>query len=277
MITSCAPVCMSCDMLLLEKRCPIDQNAKSAWEPGDLDKMFEHLISDEIASKYPVTILSRDPWVVTLDDVVSEEEAERLIGLGAKQGYERSEDVGALQPDGSYGSVVSEGRTSSNAWCLDACYNDRLALKVTERLSELTMIDDKHSEYLQLLRYEPGEFYEVSLCVLWSSDLYLQRILNPISRKYCLLVVIQNHHDYIYHNIDNQQGVRILTSYLYLNDVEAGGGTMFSSLNITVMPKRGRALFWPSVLNDKPNEKDRRTNHEGTPNHRFFHYNLFFA
>ncbi len=138
--------------------------------------MFEHLISDEIASKYPVTILSRDPWVVTLDDVVSEEEAARLIELGAKQGYERSEDVGALQPDGSYGSVVSEGRTSSNAWCLDDCYKDRLALKVTERLSELTMIDDKHSEYLQLLRYEPGEFYEVSLCVLWSSDLYLQRI-----------------------------------------------------------------------------------------------------
>lgn len=176
MITSCAPACMTCDMLLLEKRCPIDPNAKSAWGPGDLNKMFEHLISDEIASKYPVTILSRDPWVVTLDDVVSEEEAARLIELGAKQGYERSEDVGALQPDGSYGSVVSEGRTSSNAWCLDDCYKDRLALKVTERLSELTMIDDKHSEYLQLLRYEPGEFYEVSLCVLWSSDLYLQRI-----------------------------------------------------------------------------------------------------
>lgn len=57
-----------------------------------------------------------------------------------------------------------------------------------------------------------------------------------------------------------------MTSYLYLNDVEAGGGTMFTDLNITVMPKRGRALFWPSVLNDSPHDKDERTNHQGTSN-----------
>jgi len=234
MVTSCAPACMTCDMMLLEKRCPIDPNAKPAWKPGDLNAMFEHLISEPIASKHPVTIYSRDPWVITLDDVVSEEEAKRLIELGGILGYDRSEDVGALQADGSYGSIVSEGRTSSNAWCLDKCYEDPLARQAMDRLSELTMIEEKHSEYLQLLRYEPGQFYE-------------------------------NHHDYIGHNIDNQQGVRVLTAYLYLNDVEAGGGTMFSGLNITVMPKRGRALFWPSVRNDSPNEKDPRTNHEALP------------
>ena len=77
-------------------------------------------------------------------------------------------------------------------------------------------------------------------------------------------ILIQDHHDYIEHNYGRQQGVRILTSYLYLNDVEAGGGTLFTGLNITVMPKRGRALFWPSVRNDEPNEKDGRTNHQGT-------------
>lgn len=38
---------------------------------------------------------------------------------------------------------------------------------------------------------------------------------------------------------------------------------MFTDLNITVMPKRGRALFWPSVLNDSPHDKDYRTNHQG--------------
>jgi len=79
-----------------------------------------------------------------------------------------------------------------------------------------------------------------------------------------LRYIIQDHHDYIEHNRGRQQGVRILTSYLYLNDVEAGGGTRFTGLNLTVMPKRGRALFWPSVLNEKPDEKDGRTNHQGT-------------
>ena len=56
-----------------------------------------------------------------------------------------------------------------------------------------------------------------------------------------------------------------MTAYLYLNDVQKGGGTKFTDLDITVMPKRGRVLFWPSVLNDRPHEKDGRTNHQALP------------
>ena len=167
---------MTCDMLLIEKRCPIDPNAKAAWEPGSLNTMFEYLISEPVASKYPVTIYSRDPWVVTLDDVISEEEAQKLIELGGLEGYKRSEDVGGKNADGSYGSTVSEGRTSSNAWCTEDCYAHPTAKKVIDRLSRLTMIDEEYSEYLQLLRYEPGQFYEVShkrfidICIFSSFD-----------------------------------------------------------------------------------------------------------
>jgi prolyl 4-hydroxylase len=54
--------------------------------------------------------------------------------------------------------------------------------------------------------------------------------------------------------------------YLYLNDVEAGGGTNFPTIqNITVMPKRGRVLIWPSVLNEDPNTIDSRTTHQALP------------
>jgi len=69
-------------------------------------------------------------------------------------------------------------------------------------------------------------------------------------------------------DVDRPVGPRILTAYLYLNDVEAGGGTRFPKLKtvdgkgLTVMPKKGRLLLWPSVRNDKPSEKDRRTDHE---------------
>jgi prolyl 4-hydroxylase len=62
-----------------------------------------------------------------------------------------------------------------------------------------------------------------------------------------------------------QPGVRILTLYLYLNDVEEGGGTNFDELDITVMPKRGRALLWPSVLDSDPDQKDERTTHQALP------------
>jgi prolyl 4-hydroxylase len=44
-----------------------------------------------------------------------------------------------------------------------------------------------------------------------------------------------------------------------------GGGTNFDQLGITVMPKRGRALLWPSVYDDPPHEKDPRTTHQALP------------
>jgi prolyl 4-hydroxylase len=108
-------------------------------------------------------------------------------------------------------------------------------------------------------------------------------------------------------------GVRIITVFLYLNTgecilgwecwsfasfanfgylvvVEAGGGTDFPLLGLTVMPKRGSALIWPSVLgknvpanclsrvifvsnvvlikyclDEDPNKKDPRTEHQALP------------
>ena len=85
-----------------------------------------------------------------------------------------------------------------------------------------------------MLRYEEGQFY-------------------------------QTHSDYINFQLERQTGVRILTFYIYLNDVEEGGGTNFPHLNLTVAPKLGRAVLWPSVLNDHPNVQDSRTEHQALP------------
>jgi prolyl 4-hydroxylase len=50
-----------------------------------------------------------------------------------------------------------------------------------------------------------------------------------------------------------------------LADVEKGGGTKFNKLDKVVMPKRGRAVIWPSVLDESPWDKDERTMHEALP------------
>jgi len=60
-------------------------------------------------------------------------------------------------------------------------------------------------------------------------------------------------------------GVRILTFYFYLNDVEEGGGTNFPKLGMTVTPKKGRAVLWPSVYDQHPNSQDSRSNHQAMP------------
>ena len=92
---------------------------------------------------------------------VTEEEADRLVELGKDQGYERSADVGKENPDGSHDSLVSNSRTSHNTWCQEpSCYEDELVAPVIKRIAEVTQTSVQNSEYLQLLQYEPGQYYK---------------------------------------------------------------------------------------------------------------------
>lgn len=242
MKTSCAPACFSCDMLSLERRCPMDRETigPDVWSPGDLDKMFRKISSEPYKSEYDVKVLSSPdekdggPWALTIENFVTDEEADRLIELGSIEGYGRSMDLGEVKPDGMSTNVVSRRRTSWNAWCSNDCIEDKMVKAINSRICNLTGIPEANSEDLQLLRYEPGQYYKI-------------------------------HHDYIEFEIDRQGGPRLITVYLYLNDVEAGGGTNFPDLDVTVMPKRGRVLIWPSVLDSYPFMKDDRTNHQALP------------
>lgn len=98
MLLQCAPVCQTCHQLSFDYRCPYDKNAPTVWGPGDLNKMFERITTDPFyLEKYTPTILSRPPkgpWVITMENVATEEECQRMIELGAARGYERSADVG---------------------------------------------------------------------------------------------------------------------------------------------------------------------------------------
>jgi len=42
-------------------------------------------------------------------------------------------------------------------------------------------------------------------------------------------------------------------------------GTNFPDLGITVEPKKGRALLWPSIMNAEPMIQDGRTRHQALP------------
>mmetsp|Transcript_2435 Transcript_2435/g.3594 ORF Transcript_2435/g.3594 Transcript_2435/m.3594 type:complete len:474 (-) Transcript_2435:172-1593(-) len=245
----CAAVCHTCDNLDIAIRCPLDSDAPNAWEANDLHQFFVNITTLEEFQKYEPVIHSRPPngeeeessgthgigpWVVTLENFITPEEADHLIKLGAEEGYERSSDVGKMKADGTFEGKVSESRTSSNAWCQNSCYEDEIAQQVIGKITNLTYLPEENSEFLQLLKYDVGQYYVT-------------------------------HHDYIGADKDRQQGVRIATIFLYLSDVEEGGGTNFPRLNITVMPKKGRALIWPSVLDNKPHNKDSRTDHQALP------------
>jgi hypothetical protein len=160
---TCAPACQSCDYLTIEGRCPLDPDAPNAWGPGDLNRMFTKLTSEPYLSQYAVEILSQPPhpWIITMQNVVNHTQADRLIELGAIVGYNRSSDVGELRPDGTYQVDWNSGRTSTNAWCDEKCHQDDMVQSVMHRLSNVTDIPEINSEHLQLLRYEPGQYYHV--------------------------------------------------------------------------------------------------------------------
>mmetsp|Transcript_13726 Transcript_13726/g.26298 ORF Transcript_13726/g.26298 Transcript_13726/m.26298 type:complete len:459 (-) Transcript_13726:149-1525(-) len=254
---NCAPVCFVCEMLHVETRCPMPEDKSlDAFLPGDLDKMFERILTDPYYQQFEPKALSRPtlapgdtletvnykvggPWMVIFDKAVTDVEADRLIELGGLEGYKRSEDVGTKQADGSYTSVRNSGRTSTNAWCNGVCYEDPIARRVMDRISNITGTPELNSEHLQLLKYEEGQFY-------------------------------QTHTDYIDFQLQRPSGVRILTFYIYLNDVPEGGGTNFPKADpkdrdFAVQPKKGRAALWPSVLPSNPDKKDRRTDHQALP------------
>lgn len=231
----CCPACKSAEMVDWLIQCPMDIHAPHAWKPGDLNKFFKNLSKRK---EYEPTVHSRPqgggPWIVTLENVISEQEANAIIEWGEVYGWEDSLVDGDVQEDGTWEAVWSEDRTSSLAWCIDECMEDPIMQRVLDRISNITNMHSNHSDYMQILRYESGQFY-------------------------------LNHHDFHHYQVYSSSGPRIMTVYIYLRNVSKGGGTRFPYLDITVTPKLGRALIWPNVLNEDPNVQDQRTHHEALP------------
>lgn len=254
--TNCAPVCESCHVLDFKHRCPTDDSVPNVLAPGELHPLFERIVSHDYYQQYAPKILSMPatnistntstsavdgsiipdgPWVVLLEKFLTAEECQHLQDLGTKQGYNPSADVGPKDLEGKTTAKFSGGRTSTNAWCTGKCAHEKVVKDVTNRMVNLTGIPQENYEYLQILRYEPGQHYN-------------------------------RHHDFADYHLERQYGPRVLTIFLYLNTVEGGGGgTDFPVLNMTVEPKMGRAVIWPSVLNDFPTKKDERTDHAALP------------
>lgn len=170
------------------------------------------------------------PWVVVFNDFLDDKEVADLIKGGKMEGYERSTDQGAINEMGEMEKIVSKTRTSSNAWCMHKCERLPGVKSATTKIEYVTGIPRVNYESFQLLHYEKNQFY-------------------------------RSHHDSS-RTDDTPAGHRILTFFLYLTDVEEGGETHFSKLGLSIKPKKGRALVWPSVTDDDPEFWDARMHHE---------------
>jgi prolyl 4-hydroxylase len=156
----------------------------------------------------------KDPPLYAIRKFLSDEECQNLID-SASNSLERSTVVEKDKP-------ISESRTSSSHYP-----GKYTVMWLCERVSELLNVPIDQMESPQITKYIKGQFF-------------------------------REHYDHI--NITTEEGKnhllrggqRICTVLIYLNEVEAGGGTCFKKLGFKVKPKTGSALiFFPSTIDGK--------------------------
>mmetsp|Transcript_39945 Transcript_39945/g.96405 ORF Transcript_39945/g.96405 Transcript_39945/m.96405 type:complete len:504 (+) Transcript_39945:2499-4010(+) len=174
------------------------------------------------------------PWIVTIEDFVTQDQVDALKGHGERQGYSRSYD-GVQKDDGSWERIPVEWRTSGESFCnTPQCLEDPIVTDLMTNVTSTLGIPESHCDYLQLLKYTTGQFYK-------------------------------EHNDYDAHQVFASAGARSITWYMYLSTVPEGGETQFPRIPIKVAPKQGRVLVWSNIRDDDPIEEDLLARHEALP------------
>ena len=155
MSENCAVSCNACE----EKRrsCDRPPNTPPAVRAGGINATMVRILRD--FPQYSPRAISwpggphgaRAPWVVTLENFVSDEEAAAFQSTCAEH-FARS----------LAGDTLSPVRTSSQCWCSgNACEAHELTQRVAERISNVTCAPIRYMEPFQILKYEVGQFYRV--------------------------------------------------------------------------------------------------------------------
>ena len=176
-----------------------------------------------------VVMAMRNPRVVVVSGLLSDDECDELVALAAPR-MARSETVDVA----TGGNEVNAARTSRGMF-FERGEND-VARKLEARIARLLDWPVDHGEGLQVLHYGPGAEY-------------------------------RPHHDYFDPAqpgsvpILKRGGQRVATVVTYLNTPTAGGGTTFPDVALEVAPLKGHAVFFSY---DRPHPIT-RTLHGGAP------------
>lgn len=227
MVLNCPKTCNTCHLRNSKARCNpsfLNVSTEPVLSSGGMDVMFSRM-KEHLGYK----VLSRDPWIVEVEHFLSNDVIDELLAQVGE--WENSAESGEISATGAGTKLTTSTRTSSTFWCNLDCKKSAVSAQINAKISEHLQIPSIHFEPIQLLKYTAGQFYVP-------------------------------HHDYSFEELKLACGPRILTFFLYLSDVEAGGATNFPDLGITITPQKGKAVLWPNTLSSNPAFKDTRMTHE---------------
>ena len=194
----------------------------------DSNNTFNFFVKE---SEKAISKLCEDPGVYIIDNFISDEECEHFIKL-AKPNLQQ-----ALVSSNEKG-FVSGGRTGKNYWIHHS--RDVITETVGKRIAEQVGVPLNTAEQYQVIYYDKTEEYRQHYDS-WDHD-------GSEKAKRCM----------------RYGGQRLFTALCYLNDVEEGGHTRFTKLDINVEAKKGRLLVFENVYKNG-NKKHFMSEHAGTP------------
>lgn len=183
------------------------------------------------AHEVHVLFACASPRVVLFGNVLTAAECDELIAQSQHK-LTRSEVVDPA----TGGYKLDKARTSEGTHFVNA--ETPLVDKLEQRVAELTGIPRENQEPLQILHYGIGGEYEPHYDYFSEDSVGEAKLLK-------------------------NGGQRIATLVMYLNDVEAGGATLFPQLGIETKPRKGCAVYFENV--NERGEIDARTLHAGAP------------
>lgn len=188
--------------------------------------------------------MNLDPRIIVFHDVISVAEMNFLKKEGSKV-FSRS----GIQNKGLPTKNDDEFRVSFTGWVLDGPDPDSISRKLSVRVGLISGLDTTYkeifssSEAFQVVNYGIGGMFNVH-----RDNLY-HPYWGPSSPADIYYV--------------RGSGDRIATWMFYINDVRAGGATIFPRTNTRIPVIKGAAAFWYNLL---PNgEIDDRVFHGGCP------------
>ncbi|RYH18249.1 hypothetical protein EON65_27460 [archaeon] len=139
MIVSCPASCNACHLRDSKVRCNrkfLNISTEPIYKPNDMHDMFS-TIQERLGHKYEIEVLSLSPYVVSFNNFISDDEANAILAA-VQEDWERSTDSGKENEFGETGRTLSQGRTSSNAWCRQNCMDDPHVQNVLSKMEEVT-------------------------------------------------------------------------------------------------------------------------------------------
>ena len=187
----------------------------------------------------------KDPMIMTYSKFLSDEECDFFINI-SKNNLKRA------LVQGNEKDEISQERTGKNTW-IEHNFNE-ITKNVAERIAKIIGIPLQNAEKFQVIYYDENQEYK-SHYDSWKLE----------NTEKCLRNM-------------KYGGARLVTALCYLNSVEKGGETMFTKLNISVPPEKGKLLIFQNTIGRNNNNIHTLSQHAGTPvkKGKKYGFNLWF-